>query len=135
MMKLGYIGHWIKVKWRKFATHKIQLHVSIPLKLAQRSRSSEGECHLMWGPYELQMTKMSTYFKCYCDLCVTQTVGFRLKNILVLFFFCTFKPRLWPVIVKCDWMLEMNQTVTAGSLWTEHVHFDRLRLTLKKYLY
>ena len=41
-----------------FIIRIIQQHVCIPLKLAQRSKSSEGQSYFMWRPYQLQMTKM-----------------------------------------------------------------------------
>ena len=44
----------------------------------------------MWRPYQLQMTKMSTYFKCFCDLCAMRMVCFWPKSILVLIRFITF---------------------------------------------
>ena len=73
-----------------FIINIIQLPACIPLKLAQRLISSEGRYHLMWRPYQLQMTKMSTYFKCFCDLCAMRMVCFWPKSILVLIRFITF---------------------------------------------
>ena len=46
------------------------------------SRSSEVQYHLMWRSYQLKFTKMLTYFKCFCDMCVTRMVLFWLKCIL-----------------------------------------------------
>ena len=67
-----------------FIIHFLQLHSCILLQLCQRSRSSESQCHLMWRSWQFQMTKMSTYLRCFCDLCVVWMVCFWLKSILVL---------------------------------------------------
>ena len=64
-VKFEYQGHCIKVKVKFIKFHNSTTF--IPLKLGQRSRSSEGQYHLMWRPHQFQMTEMSIYFKCFCD--------------------------------------------------------------------
>ena len=53
--------------------------------LLKRSRSLKGQGYRISRSYWGQMIKKSNfvYFKCFCDVCVTQMVNLRLKGILV----------------------------------------------------